>query len=337
MKSVVVQGILVAERVRSVQAVAHRPEQTTHRVDDLSGQPEQTPTPAEPTSESAAHPTPGEPTEVTRGHPGGVAERGAPVRGWGGRGGWDGRGKRCGSSGFGHGGRQRRRGIRQRGRGIQRRHGRGNQRPGGRHRDQSRPEITGELEPRRGRGGHPVDHHGVGRLHPVGGRAHRRQPLVANIVVHVGDNLLTDEIVGVIAVRLSRRHRGGGGQPFRPLRAGAVIHGDGRRRLGVDEIPQVVAQRLTPLRGGAQLGGERLRGVAVPLQQLHRRLAARTRPRHGQLGHLGALQPQRLGCHHARRPQLGAVAVERARRSRPSSPAYHSRTCAGCAVRSGCW
>ncbi|WP_211207530.1 hypothetical protein, partial [Mycobacterium avium] len=77
MKSVVVQGILAAERVRSVQAVAHRPEQTTHRVDDLSGQPEQTPTPAEPTSESAAHPTFGEPTEVTRGHPGDVAERGA--------------------------------------------------------------------------------------------------------------------------------------------------------------------------------------------------------------------------------------------------------------------
>ncbi|WP_176216392.1 hypothetical protein, partial [Mycobacterium avium] len=83
MKSVVVQGILVAERVRSVQAVAHRPEQTTHRVDDLPGQPEQTPTPAEPTSESAAQPTFGEPTEVTRGHPGDVAERGAPVRGWG--------------------------------------------------------------------------------------------------------------------------------------------------------------------------------------------------------------------------------------------------------------
>lgn len=50
----------------------------------------------------------------------------------------------------------------------------------------------------------------------------------------------------------------------------------------------------------------------MPLQQLHRGVPARTDPRRGQLGHLGALHSQRFGRHHARGPQLRTVAVQRA-------------------------
>ena len=77
-------------------------------------------------------------------------------------------------------------------------------------------------------------------------------------------------------------------------------------------MPEVVAQRLAPLGRRAQLGGDRVRGVAMPLQQPHRGVPARARPGCGQLGHLGALHPQRFGGDHARRPQLRTIAVERA-------------------------
>ena len=48
----------------------------------------------------------------------------------------------------------------------------------------------------------------------------------------------------------------------------------------------------------------------MTLQEPDRRVCARSRPRRGQLGELGALHPQRLRDRRARRAQFRAVAVE---------------------------
>jgi hypothetical protein len=100
-------------------------------------------------------------------------------------------------------------------------------------------------------------------------RTHRREPVTANIVVYVRFYLLVDHV-------LSRRpiarpgHRGGGGQPRRPLRQGAVIDADDRRDLRVDQVPQVVPQRLAPLGRRADFGNHRVGGVAMTLQEGNR-------------------------------------------------------------------
>ena len=60
-----------------------------------------------------------------------------------------------------------------------------------------------------------------------------------------GVNLLADQFFGFRTVTRSGGHPVCGGQPSRPLRLAAVIDGDGRRDLIVDQMPQVVTQRCT--------------------------------------------------------------------------------------------
>ena len=69
LNGVLVEGISVVDGIRSAELIARRAEQTTDRVDDPAGQPEEA-------FAAAAEPT----AQVTPWHSGGVTERGSPIR-----------------------------------------------------------------------------------------------------------------------------------------------------------------------------------------------------------------------------------------------------------------
>ncbi|CKN65211.1 Uncharacterised protein [Mycobacterium tuberculosis] len=278
---------------RIPQLFGHRTQQAIHRIDDPVGKPGKPGKPAQTAGAAGIAETPG--AANTRRRRGTITWRRSKIR----RRHWP----------RGHGRHRIRRGKSGRGRNRCRRARLSRHRC--RRRLATGPEIVRNLEVRARRAGQLIGDRIIRRRHTGRCRSHRGQPVVANIVVHVGLYLLANHFDGRRPICPLRRERFGRSQPCRPLRQGTLVDRNGRRDFGVHQLPEVVAQRFAALGRGTDFGDHRISSLTVTLHKVHRRVGPRSRPCRCQDGDLATLHPQRLHEHTGGSPQLRAVSVER--------------------------